>query len=562
MNIKSEIKNLIKDALAELSLSGEIHLEHPDVFSHGDYSTNIAMVLAKAEKKNPKVLAEEIVSKIKESDLLEKVSIAGPGFINFYLSKKFFRKSLLSIDENFGKTKIYEGKRILIEHSSPNLFKPFNIGLMMNNSIGESVARLAEFSGANVVKISYPSDISLGIAKAIWEIKRRGGVEYLNSQKGDLNGEIMKILGECYATATRAFDDSEEVQKEVRDVYKKIVNDESSEEFAIYGLGKELNLSYFQHVAHRLGSRFDAFIFESEAGAVGHKIVKENIGKVFAESDGAVIYEGEKFGLHTRVFINKEGFPTYEAKDIGLLSLKFQNYHPDISIFITDHEQKEYFKVVASAAGHINIGWKDKTIHRTHGRMRFNGEKMSSRLGNTPLVVDVLGTVRDEVMAKMEHKDAVLADTIAVAALKFTILKAEAGKNINFDPETSLSFDGDSGPYIQYTIARSNSLLEKGLSEGFMKSENPTGAWTPDEVEKLLYQFPEIVENSIATWTPHYVANYLLLLARAFNSWYGRTKILDKDNKDAGFYLTLVEKVATTLKNGLYILGIESPEKM
>ncbi len=563
MQIKIELESLINEALSKIGISKTtLHLEHPDVFSHGDYSTNVAMVLAKKLGKKPMDLADEIADNLPENDLVERVWVAEPGFINFYLSKKFFLKEISKIDENFGKSDLYQDKKILVEHSSPNLFKPFHIGHMMNNAIGESISRLAEFSGAKVTKISYPSDISLGIAKAIWEIKRRGGAKFLQGQKGDLNGGVMGILGECYVAGTRAFDESEDVQKEVREVYKKIVSDESSEEFEIYTIGKELNLSYFQHVAHRLGSQFDAFIFESEAGEVGEKIVRENIGKIFTESDGAVIYEGEKFGLHTRVFINKEGFPTYEAKDIGLLSLKFQNYRPDISIFVTDHFQKEYFRVVSSAAGHINYDWEEKTIHRTHGRMSFKGAKMSSRLGGVPLATEILSVVHDEALAKMEDKDALLADKIAIAALKFTILKSEAGKNINFDPETSLSFEGDSGPYIQYTIARSLSLLEKGLSNGFTKNEEVSSDWIPGEVEKLLYQFPDVVENSIAAWTPHYIANYLLELSRAFNSWYGRTKILDKENQNAGFYLTLVEKTAQTLKNGLYLLGIESPERM
>ena len=563
MEIKKEIENLIKEALGKIGLTAPaVHLEHPDDLSFGDFSTNIAMVLAKERKQNTKFLAEDIKNKISESELIEKTEVAGPGFINFFLSKKFFKESINSIDENFGKLNIYQGKKILVEHSSPNLFKPFHIGHMMNNTIGESITRLAQFSGANVTKISYPSDISLGIAKAVWEIKRKGGEKYFAEQKTDLDGAIMATLGDAYVAGTKAFEDSEDVQKEVREVYKKIISDESSEEYKIYKTGKDLNLSYFEHVVHRLGSRFDAFIFESEAGATGEEIVRKNTPKVFTESEGAIIFEGEKFGLHTRVFINKEGFPTYEAKDIGLLSLKFSKWNPDISLFVTDHEQKEYFKVVSNAAGQINPEWKEKTIHRTHGRMSFKGAKMSSRLGGVPLATDILNTICEEAMDRMSERDAEMADKIAISAIKFTILKTEAGKNINFDPETSLSFEGDSGPYVQYTVARCNSLLEKAKSEGFVKKDTPESSWAPSELEKTLYRFSEVTETSVANWAPHTVATYLLNLSRAFNSWYGNTKVLDKENENAGFYLTLVEKTAMTLKNGLYLLGIESPERM
>lgn len=561
-DINKEIEKLIKASLGKLGLESEVNLEHPDDTSFGDFSTNVAMSLAKSANKNPKFLAEDIKVKIPESEWIERVEVAGPGFINFFLSKKFFKESFSLMGEGFGRLDIYKDKKILVEHSSPNLFKPFHIGHMMNNSVGESLVRLAEFSGGNVVRMSFPSDISLGVAKAVWELKKRGGSKYLSEQKTDLNGAIMTILGDSYVAGTKAFEESEEVQKEVREVYKKIVQDSSSEEFEIYNTGKNLNLSYFEHVTHRLGSRFDSLVFESEAGEVGEKIVKENTPKVFSESEGAIVYEGEKFGLHTRVFINKEGFPTYEAKDIGLLSLKFSNFHPDISLFVTDHQQSSHFDVVLSAAMQINPDWNNKSKHISHGRMSFKGEKMSSRLGGVPVATEILNTVRDEVIERMKDKDLILADKVAISAIKFTILKTEAGKNINFDPETSLSFEGDSGPYVQYTFARCNSLLEKAKEEGLKFDENSINISETSSLEKILYRFPEIVERSVSLWAPHHVANYLLEISRAFNSWYGNTKILDKENPNASFNLNLVKKTSFVIKNGLYILGIDAPERM
>ncbi len=563
IHIKEELENLIKNALTTIGLSSDsIHLEYPQDFAHGDFSTNIAMSLAKERKQNPKFLAEDIRVKIPQSEWVEKVEVAGPGFINFYLSKKFFQESLALVGPQIGKSLMYQGKKILVEHSSPNLFKPFHIGHMMNNAIGESITRLAEFSGAEVVRVSFPSDISLGIAKAVWELKRRGGLAYLSSQKTDLDTSLMTLLGDAYVAGTKAFEENPEVQQEVRDMYKRIVSDEASEEYAIYTMGKNLNLSYFEHVVHRLGSKFNAFIFESEAGTVGEKIVRDHTPAVFSESEGAIVYEGEKFGLHTRVFINKEGFPTYEAKDIGLLSLKFSTFHPEISLFITDYQQASHFDVVLSAALQINSDWKNKSIHIPHGRMTFKGAKLSSRLGGVPLATDIVNAVRDEAMDRMQEGDSVLADKIAIAAIKFTILKTEAGKNINFDPDTSLSFEGDSGPYIQYTIARCNSLLEKARQDGFSVNDIPEEGWTPSSLEKTLYKFPGVVERSISVWAPHHVANYALELARTFNSWYGNTKVLDTENPHTPFHLSLVQKTGYILKNGLYLLGIDSPKKM
>lgn len=558
MEIKKEIENLIKEALGKIGLTAPaVHLEHPDDLSFGDFSTNIAMVLAKERKQNPKFLAEDIKNKISGSELIEKTEVAGPGFINFFLSKKFFKESIQSIDQNFGKLDIYEGRNILVEHSSPNLFKPFHIGHMMNNAIGESIVRLAEFSGAKVTKISFPSDISLGIAKAIFIILE-------NLEKDESYGwDDIVVLGNSYVEGVKRYEEDESVHARVKEIADNLYAEKDSKELEIYRKAKDINMKYFGQVTERLGSKFDGYVYESEAGVLGKELVLKNTPSIFTESEGAVVYiPDEETKINTSVFINSQGNPTYEAKDLGLLQMKFEKYSPDISIFVTDYQQAPHFAAVLDAGAKINKTWKDSSRHIPHGRMTFKGEKMSSRLGGVPLALEILDTVSEEALEKMSEKDESMADKIAIAAIKFTILKAEAGKNINFDPAVSLSFEGDSGPYVQYTVARCNSLLEKAKSEGFVKKDSPENSWTPTELEKNLYKFSEVVETSVANWAPHTVATYLLNLSRGFNSWYGNTKVLDKENENAGFYLSLVEKTAMTLKNGLYLLGIDSPERM
>jgi len=558
------IGGLVASALKKLDIDVEqIDLDHPTDFSHGDYATNIALVLSKKLGTNPKALAEDIAKNIPESDYISSISVAGPGFINFSFKPEFFADSvdfILSEGEDYGKNEMYDNKRILVEHSSPNLFKSFHVGHVMNNAIGESITRLAEYSGAHVIKMSYPSDVSLGIGKAVWAFFKRGTDEL---DKFETRAEKLKFLGECYVEGTKAYDEDEEVQKQVKKITEIIYEKVPGVEYDAYLKGKDINLEYFLDITERLGSNFEAFIFESEAGAVGEKIVRENLKEIFQTSDGAIIYEGEKDGLHTRVFVNKEGYPTYEAKDIGLLSLKFERFNPDISILVTDKNQEEYYKVVLSAAGRINIDWQEKTFHQTHGRMSFKGKKMSSRLGGIPTAAEILDTVCEEVKDRLEDKgDLEKIDSIAISALKFTILKAMAGKNIDFDPEVSLSFEGDSGPYLQYTRARINSILEKAAAEGMHTGAPKEKDRVVTNVEKLLYRFPEVVEQSILNWSPHYVAGFLLELSRAFNSWYGGTKIIDKENVNAEYNLAIAAAVAQTIKNGLYILGIKSPERM
>ncbi len=568
--MKDTLEQIVKNALKNLGIEAEnVVLEHPAEITNGDYSTSAALAYAKAAQISPRALAEKIVAEIEKNKPteIEKIEIAGPGFINFYLSKEFFGKAIANVlvDSNWGKNNSYAGKKILVEHSSPNLFKPFHIGHVMNNAIGESITRIARYSGAEVTLISYPSDISLGIAKAVWVILQEGGVEKIKSFDSTLSA--LAYLGDCYVRGTKAYEEDPEVAKEIKAITAQLYDqDVDSIAYQVYEEGKIINLTYFQEITARLGSHFDAFIFESEAGVEGAKIIRDNTPTVFKQSEGAYIYEGEQDGLHTRVFINKEGYPTYEAKDVGLMSLKFKKYSPDLSIFITDHEQTEYFKVVSTAAGKVHSEWKEKTVHRTHGRMSFKGQKMSSRLGGVPLAQTIVDTLVEEValQSKSLHKEADKGtiDAIAIAALKFTILRATAGKNINFDPETSLSFEGDSGPYLQYTAVRANSILQKAKEVQLNPNANIPSGWITTNLERMISRFPDVVTVSINEWAPHHVVGYLVELGQLFNSWYATGKIIDETDEASSYKLALVESFLKTMKNGLYLLGIEVPEKM
>lgn len=564
---KKLILSLLREAVENLGVVIEtIQVSHPGEFGHGDYYTNIALVSAKKNKVAPLSFANRIKVEIEKNGLpseITRIEIAHPGFINFFLAPSYFKEEIAIINndpEHYGKSAIYQGKKILVEHSSPNLFKPFHVGHVMNNAVGEAVTRLAKFSGAEVAVISYPSDISLGIGKAVWAMVTDGASKVDSYQTLD---EKIKYLGECYVRGTRAYEDDSEVAAQVRLITQKLFNKLDCPEYNLYEKAKQINLLYFKESVKTLGSTFDAFIFENEAGKEGEQIVKKYLGTVFNQSEGAVIYSGEKDGLHSRVFINKDGNPTYEAKDIGLLSLKFSRYNPDISIFITDSEQTSYFQVVAAAAEKINPDWKEKTIHRTHGRMSFKGEKMSSRLGGVPLASELLNMVREEISQRINNLPDVIVDQIGVAALKFTILRVATGKNMNFDPETSLSLEGDSGPYIQYTLVRALSVVRKAseqLSDD--ADEEQVDHVIISEVERMLIRFPEVIELSISEWSPHHLALYLVELSRSFNRWYGNTKIIDIANPKFRYNVAITQATSSVLKNGLSLLGIESPSQM
>lgn len=581
--MKELLEKAIKEALGELGFlsaqagSGvDFSLEHPKELSHGDYMTNVALIAFPEvitnshshryiiDKFNGKLtpidIANSIVEVLKNQNIesLEKIEVAGPGFINFTLKREVFVKSLLDAqDPEWGNTKVYKDKKILVEHSSPNLFKPFHIGHLMNNTIGEALYRLAKSSGAQATPISFPSDISLGIAKAIFII-----LEKLE-QDGSYQWDDIVVLGNSYVEGTKRYDEDESIHPRVKEIADNLYANKDSIELTLFKQAKHFNISYFEQIVEKLGSHFDSYIYESEAGVDGKKIVLENTPKVFTESEGAIVYvPSEESKLHTSVFINSQGNPTYEAKDIGLLHLKFKKYNPDISITVTDTQQTSHFHVVVDAGGKINPIWQQNSVHRTHGRMTFKGQKMSSRLGGVPLVEDILSTVVEEVKEKSEGIDEKTCNQISIAAIKFSVLKSKAGSNIDFDPETSLSFVGDSGPYLQYTAVRAGALLEKGKLLGINPSiENSVDG--TETLERLIARFLEVAERAQREWAPHYVVTYLLELAQEFNSWYGQGKIVDaEDVSGTAYRLSVVSAARQTLINGLWVLGIETPEKM
>lgn len=539
-------------------------LEHPKDMGYGDYAVNAALIIAQQTKTNPQDVAARIVAGIQEQHIsfIETLSVAGPGFINITLKRSFFIDAVqeaVSVS-TYGNTNTYKGKTILVEHSSPNLFKPFHIGHLMNNTVGEAITRLAKVSSATVHTLSFPSDISLGVAKAIFILLEKYGPTFEPTN--------VSVLGDAYVEGVRRYQEAEEAQPcgsmvyRVKEIADNLYAGNDSPEWAVFQKCKAFNINYFEQVVAKLGSHFDGYIYESEAGVEGKKIVQKYTPDVFTESEGAIVYvPKEDTKLHTAVFLNSQGNPTYEAKDLGLLELKFNTYNPDHSIFITDEQQVSHFNVVLDAVKHINPSWTERSLHRYHGRMTFKGQKMSSRLGGVPLAEEVIATIVEEVKQKNPDSTDTAAQEIAIGAIKFAILRAKAGMSINFDPDTSLSFEGDSGPYLQYTAVRALSLIQKGADQNITPLLGVPVEGT-ETLERLIARFPDIVADAQQTWAPHTVVGYLLDIAQAFNSWYGQGKIIDEDREKTAYRLAVVAGTRQVLINGLWMLGISVPEKM
>ena len=547
MLVRNEIKRIIGAVLKELGIAvGDIHLEHPEVPEHGDYATNAALRYAKEAGKGPRELAELLAAGIARAGdaRIEKAEVAGPGFVNITLSQAFFATALTEILEkgsNYGKNEALAGKKIIVEYTDPNPFKEFHIGHFMSNAIGESLSRLLEFSGADVKRANYQGDVGLHVAKALW-----GKME-----KPDA------VWGEAYAHGAQNYEANKEAIDEIN---KKIYAKSDRDLMALYEKGRRESLDYFESVYRDLGTRFDFYFFESETGAFGKKVVAENTPAVFHESDGATVFRGEEHGLHTRVFITSQGLPTYEAKELGLAKIKHDAYPYDVSVVITGNEVRDYFRVVHKAMEFVFPELAAKTVHIPHGMLRLPSGKMSSRTGDVITAEWLIEEVKKRILPKMHAADGIdeeaVAGQVAIGAIKYSMLKNAPGNDIVFDFDGSLSFEGSSGPYLEYTYARARSVIAKARESGVA----PSLADAPAEkgrLKRLVYQFPEVVSHAREENAPQYVTTYLTELAQAFNGFYAEEHIADSP-----YRLAQTEAVATVLKNGLWLLGIPAPERM
>lgn len=572
VKMQDKIKNLIKKSLKNLEVEEvDFVIEHPEYLKNGDYSTNAAIVCAKKLKTNPKEFAGKIIKEMSKMpfDMIEKVETAGAGFINFYLSRDFFSGSVKEIKENknFGKNKILAGQKIMIEYTDPNPFKPFHIGHLMTNAIGESVARIIEHSGAKVIRANYQGDVGLHVAKAIWGLMN-------NSHLAQDDNIPLKLkaanIGAAYALGSEQYEKNRNSREEIDEINKKVYDRSDQMINKIYDWGFKVTMEAFEDLYRMLGTKFDLYFLESQMAPIGEKIVRENLGKAFSESQGAIVFKGEEHDprLHTRVFITSQGLPTYETKELGLTFEKFKTEpNMNMSIVITATEQADYMRVVAKAISLINLGFAGRMRHITHGMMRFASGKMSSRKGNVITSESLMNDVRLLVIEKItdrnlsENEMNKISEEVAVAALKYSVLKQSIGGDIMYDFEKSISFEGDSGPYLQYSYARARSVSEKAKKENILAGfKNAPGEIT--EMEKLLYRFPEAVQRAAAEFAPQIIASYLIELARSFNSFYGSTQIIDKNDKESPYKVALTEAFSVVMKNGLYLLGISAPARM
>jgi arginyl-tRNA synthetase len=555
-----DLKNAIEEAVNQLFAVGiDVELTRPEE-QFGDYSTNVALKLAKQVGKNPRQIAEELAPKLREGlgDIISDISLAGPGFINLKLSDQ-------ALLENLKKepSKSLQGKIVVAEYSDPNPFKPLHAGHLYTTLVGDVIARLQEVGGATVTRVNYGGDVGLHVGKSMWAIVKQLGGENPDKLNDVPEPERSAWLGERYVEGNNAYEDDGQAKTEIVAANNLVYelhsqNDHESAFAQIYWTCREWSYQHFEIFYNELEvHKFDRVIPESEVAPLGIRTVREQLGKgVYQESNGAVVFKGEDYGLHTRVFINSAGLPTYEAKDVGLMLTKWQDYNYDLSLYITGNEQAQYFEVMFKSVEQFAPEAATRARNITNGMVKLaGGERMSSRKGNILGALDVLAAATGA-SQKMIGKD---SHETVLAAVKYAFLKNRTGGDIIYDPEESVSVEGNSGPYLQYAHARARSILSKAGTRVSLAEGVSLEAGERSLVRKI-GEYADVVDKAVAGLMPHYICTYLYELAQIFNRFYENNRVIGDERQT--LRLALVRLYADVLKQGLDLLGIASPDKM
>ncbi len=531
---------------------GSVVLTHPDP-QFGDYATNIALQIAKQLGKNPREVAQAIQENISHTEI-KSVTIAGPGFINISLSNDALWKLA-----NVGAAQVFEGQIVVTEYSDPNPFKVLHAGHFYTSIVGDSISNLLELAGAEVHRVNFGGDVGLHVGKTLWAIIRKLGGEYpekLEEVDPNLRSEWM---ASAYVEGTNAYEDNEDAKQAIIILNKQVYaihqhDDRDSNVARIYWTCRQWSYDYFNEFYSRIGSGFERYYPESDTAGIGLKTVQDHTGTVFHESNGAVVFKGEEFGLHTRVFVNGEGLPTYETKDVGLIIKKQQDYQFDRSVIITGSEQLQYMSVVLKAVEQFAPELARATTHITHGLVKLQGGvKMSSRKGNILRAVDILEYAA-QASSKVSGNN---EDWVVLGAVKYAFLRQRIGGDIIYDPSESVSMNGNSGPYLQYAHARARSILSKVGA-----FEPSSGEYDPSErdlVQKLS-TYSDILNQAVMDLLPSHICTYLYELSQVFNRFYENNHVANDPREQ--LRASLVLRYADTLAHGLRVLGITAPEKM
>ncbi|KXB65771.1 arginine--tRNA ligase [Aedoeadaptatus coxii] len=543
-------------------------IETPPDRKMGDYAFPTFM-LAKTMRKNPAVIAQELKEKLSDVEGVREIAVAGP-YLNFFIDTTALAenvlKAVLEEGDRFGSSDIGKGKTTIVEYSSPNIAKPFHIGHIRTTIIGDSIKRIYKHLGYNVEAINHLGDYGTQFGMMIEAYKRWGDDDVI--EKNPIP-ELVKL----YVRINQEAETNKELLDNSREWFRKLESGDE-EAVALWQWFRDLSLDEFKRVYDMLDVEFDSYRGESYYSDLMLKAVDEIKAKgLLVEDQGAQIINLDKYNLPPAIIIKSDGSTIYLTRDIATAIFRKDTYDFYKNIYVVGSQQNLHFQQLKAILKEMGYDWADDCIHVPFGMVSLPEGTLSTRRGKVVYLEDVLNRATekvDDILREREEKNGYtmenreeLARQVGIGAVKFQELFNQRIKDYVFDWDRTLSFDGETGPYVQYTHARMHSLLEKGAFDP-AKSVDVKALTLDDEKELLqqLYGFNQVIVDSHEKYEPYLVTRYITECAKTFNKYYTNTPILVEDDDIKNARLLLVYGVKNMIKIGLNLLGIEAPNKM
>ncbi|RYU94228.1 arginine--tRNA ligase [Emticicia agri] len=591
MNIELSLKSAIKQALSALfQIEEEVVLQPTKSDFEGNY-TYVVFPLVKQLRKSPVDIANAIAEYLKTNTTYIKSYNVVQGFLNLVLADEVWFDVLNGIlaDKNFGVLP-KNNQSVMVEYSSPNTNKPLHLGHLRNNFLGSSVAKIVEANGYEVVKTCLVNDRGVHICKSMWAYQQFGNGETPESSglKGDhLAGKYYVIFDKHYksemATLIQGGMSEDEAKKNapaIKAVQEMLIKWEQGDEETV-ALWRKMNdwvFAGFNETYQKIGVSFDKTYYESNTYLLGKDIVEEGLanGVFFKKENGSVWIDLKEEGLDEKLVLRADGTSVYITQDLGTTDLKFADYPISKAIWVVGNEQDYHFQVLFAIMKKLGRTYADGCYHLSYGMVELPEGKMKSREGTVvdadDLVAEMIETAssstseRSKIDGFTQEEANQLFQQIALGALKYFLLKVEPKKKMLFNPAESIDFQGNTGPFIQYTHARICSILRKAASQGIVLDEKVK----PVAIEKteaelifVLSDYPAAVKKAGDEYAPSVIANYCYELAKTFNHYYSQVSIMNEpDGEIQKFRLALIKLVSETIRKATALLGIEVPNRM
>ncbi len=569
--IKEQISKAFQEEFQQELSVESMRLEEPPKSDMGDLALP-CFPMARILRMAPPKIASRLAEKIPQSDEIEKAVPEG-GYLNIFFNKsRFIEMTLKEIQEkklDYGSVEKEDKETVLIEYSSPNTNKPLHLGHLRNNVLGMAVANLLETTGCKAVKVNLINDRGVHIAKSMLAYDKWGGGETPESSgmKGD------HLVGKYYVLFEAKLKEHPALEEEAQEMLHKWENDDAE----TIALWKKMNgwvYKGFEETYGRMETLFDKWYFESDTYQLGKNIVQEGLEKgiFYKREDGAVEVDLAEHGLDKKVLLRPNGTAVYITQDLGTAKLKYDDYQFSRSFYVVANEQEYHFNVLFKILELLGFQWSKGCVHLSYGMVDLPEGKMKSREGTVVDADDLLNELKE--LAKTgirerrdDYQDEELesrAEEIGQGALKYFLLKVNPKNNIRFDPKEAISFEGSTGPYIQYSHARIQSILRKAGEISF-DSVNFSSLGNTEEfsLAKQLYNFPEEVRKAALEYNPARVCEAAWHIAKDLSKFYKEHQVLRAETEELKkARLFMIYCTALVLKKTLNLLGITAPDKM